>query len=232
MLECVELSKSFGGVHAVSDLTMSVPVEDIHGLVGANGSGKTTAFNLITGFLSPTKGRIFWEGRDITGRPPDAIANLGLVRTFQHANVFPGLTVRDSLFLIQLHHRKTIPTVDEMISECGLEESSSIIARDLSFGAQRRLGVALALMCEPRMLLLDEPAAGLNNLETQEMSTLLLSLSKRNVGILLIDHDMSFVMPLCVDISVMDQGSLLASGTPEEIANDERVIEKFLGSSA
>jgi branched-chain amino acid transport system ATP-binding protein len=233
MIECHDLAKRFGGVQAVRGVAFRWPEGmKICGLIGPNGSGKTTLFNLISGFVAPDRGSVTWRGRDVTRVPAHRRAHLGLVRTFQQTMTFTNLTVRENLALAGLATRAGVERVEEVALLTGVDQFWRTLARDLPFGTARRLGVALALLARPQLLLLDEPAAGLNEEEAQRLSRLIRSVTESGVSVFLIEHDMSFLMPLCEFIVVMDSGLVIAEGTPTEVVANENVVSSYLGVEA
>jgi branched-chain amino acid transport system ATP-binding protein len=233
MLECRDLAKRYGGVQAIAGLSLAWPEgTSICGLIGPNGSGKTTLFNLISGFVAPDSGRILWEGRDITRDQAHRRARLGLVRTFQQTMTFPHLSVRENIALAGLATGAGPDRQEEVAELTGAHAFWPTLAMDLPFGAGRRLGVALALLASPKLLLLDEPAAGLNEDESERLAELIRSINKSGVAVFLIEHDMSFLMPLCGFVFVMDTGKVIAGGPPAAIVADENVINSYLGVQA
>ncbi|MCM3568242.1 ABC transporter ATP-binding protein [Neobacillus mesonae] len=243
-----ELTKDFGGLRALSGISFSVEPGKIVGLIGTNGAGKTTCFNVVTGFSKPTSGRVMVDGTDITGKPSHQLARKGVIRTFQQTSLFGKLTVYDNVRAGLHRHRgssaldvlfntrkyredekKINQQVDNVLVQLGLMGRSGIQADELSYGEQKRLAIAVALISKPKYLLLDEPAAGLNPQETSELSSSLASLRSDQFGILLVEHDMKMVMEICDYIVVLASGKLLAKGTPEEIRTNTAVIEAYLG---
>ena len=248
ILEVDRLSRRFGGLTAVDNLTFSVEEGEIHGLIGPNGAGKTTTFNVISGFYPPTAGRVLYRGQDISGLKTSAIAALGLVRTFQASVLFHEFTVLDNVRVGCHRHAgatffnsllgtngkreaEALERAEEILAFFGLAERKDEVASNLPHGLQRSLGIAVALAAEPELLLLDEPFTGMNPEETRQMMELLLKIQARGVTLLLVEHDMQAVMGLCGKITVLSFGSLLAEGTPEEIRNHAQVIEAYLGTS-
>lgn len=247
ILELQGLTMRFGGLKAVDGLSFSVRAGSIHGLIGPNGAGKTTTFNAISGFFRPTSGRIFHDGREISSLPMEKVASIGIVRTFQHATLFREFSVFDNV-LAGCYLRRRTGLVDailgrwreqdallhreaeELLIFFGLEERASFSAGTLPHGAQRALGMAIAMAAKPRLILLDEPFTGMNTEETASMMRLTRRLRDRGVSILLVEHDMRAVMGLCDCITVMNSGKLLAQGSPDEIRNHPGVIAAYLGS--
>jgi branched-chain amino acid transport system ATP-binding protein len=246
ILDVQNLTKDFGGFHAVSKLTFSVEPGEILGLVGPNGAGKTTTFNLITGFSAPTAGRILFKGQEVTGRPPHDLAQRGLVRTFQNTRVFARLSVEDNIRIgcfkrEQGGLRRTLfgiprdeadalaARVEEIVAFTGLEERRGRIADDLAYGEQRTLEIAIALGADPELLLLDEPFAGMNPAEADACMALIHRTRERGVTVVLVDHHMDTLMKHCHRLVVMHHGEKLAEGRPEEIQHNPKVIETYLG---
>lgn len=234
LLEVRGLAKRFGGVQALADLSFQVREGEILGMIGPNGSGKTTTFNLITGFYPPDHGRVSFAGRDITGLPPYKVCAEGICRTFQIAKPFRELTVlRNVVMAALLRHPE--PRVAEsrakaVLRTVGLERQADIEAGSLTTIDQRRLEVARALGTEPRLLLLDETMAGLNPAETGEAMRLITGLRAQGLAVIVVEHVMRAVMSLSDRIIVLDQGAKIAEGAPREISSDPRVIQAYLGT--
>jgi branched-chain amino acid transport system permease protein len=248
-LEIQSVTHRFGGLVVLSDLSFRVEPGTILGLIGPNGAGKTTLFNIISGILRPTAGRALFNGVSITGCSPAAVAGLGIVRTFQITSLFPDLSVEDNIrtatYLWSRHglasalahtpafrarEAEIERTVEETLRLVRLTSSRTVPARALSYGAQRGLEVALALATRCRLILLDEPAAGLNPEETAHLREVILGLRARGLTVVLIEHDMQLVMGLCDRIVVLNHGEKITEGTPQEVVADPRVIDAYLGS--
>ena len=235
------LTKRFGGLTAVDNLSYTLAGGRLHAIIGPNGAGKTTLFNLISGLLTPDAGRIFFGGRDITGLEPHEISRLGVKRTLQIKSVFPRLSVADNLWITaQAEHRFLHPfrpaahdrgiaaKVERTLDRIGLADLARRPAGTLSYGDVALLEIGMALISEPRLLLLDEPTCGMSPAETDRAVENIRALA-RSIDIVIIEHDMEVVFEIAADITVMALGAILASGTPQEIAADERVREAYLG---
>jgi len=222
------LQKSFGGVTAVKDMHFAVHEGEIFGLIGPNGAGKTTAFNLITGFTRPDKGSVEWLGADVTRVSPSARARAGLVRTFQQPRTFPKLTVRENMVIAAQSAGET-QDIDGVLADFGLAEEAETLAGRLSYGHSKRLGVALAAAAGAKMLMLDEPAAGLNAADIKQLMADLVRLRDQGRTIWLVEHHMDVIMHLCDRVMVLDAGAMITTGAPDDVVADPRVIEAYLG---
>ena len=234
-LETEEIIMHFGGLQALVETSIKVEPGKITSLIGPNGAGKTTLFNVITGFLTPTSGRVIMNGENITNKSIIARSKLGIARTFQKLEAFNTLSARDNILVAaeKYRHRSQIPTkleVDALIENIGLSDFADITVGTLPTGIARRVELARALATHPSILLLDEPSSGLNETETEEMAQLLTRLAKQGLSILLVEHDMSFVMSVSEFIYVLDFGSIIAQDIPEQIQNDPKVRTAYLGA--
>jgi branched-chain amino acid transport system ATP-binding protein len=246
ILQTESLSKSFGALTAVKDVSLSIAAGSLHSIIGPNGAGKTTLFNLLTGTFAPTSGKIIFDGKDITGTPANRVAHLGLARSFQRTNVFPAFSLFDNVWVAAfatgrswngLFYKKAnaypeaTARARAALSDVGLLPKADVAAREISHGEQRQLELAIALAAAPRVLLLDEPAAGLSPEETRNMVALVRGLKGRYT-IVLIEHKIDIIMSVSDRISVMHFGSLIAEGSPEEIQRNPDVRRAYLGGIA
>lgn len=233
MLEIAGMAKSFGGVHAIRDVSLTVQMDRITSLIGPNGSGKTTLFSLVTGFHKPDAGRVTFLGTDITGMAPEEIARLGMVRTFQLVQPFAGQTVRENIAVgAHLHiasRRAALAMAEEIAARVGLGDRLDFDAASLTVAGRKRLEVARALATQPKMILFDEVMAGLNPSEIRDVVPVIREIAGSGVTIFMIEHVMEAVMSLSDYTFVLNQGELIAQGEPEKIAADPGVIEAYLG---
>ena len=244
LLELSGLSKRFGGLKAVDDVSFTMAEGELFGIIGPNGAGKTTLFNLVTGTLRPTSGEVRFRGEKLTGLKPDAVARKGIVRTFQATTIFREASVLDNArrahLLRTLHQPARLMAgrtewqaseaeALEILKLLELDRFSAQKARELPYGSQKLLGVAMALVTRPRLLLMDEPAAGLNPNETRALGGLFERLRSRGTDIVLVEHDVRLVMSVCHRVLVLNYGRAIAVGRPDEIRNDPQVIEAYLG---
>ncbi|MFL5796788.1 MAG: ABC transporter ATP-binding protein [Actinomycetota bacterium] len=235
-LQVRELSKSFGGVRALRSVSLDVDPGETLGLIGPNGSGKTTLVNCVSGVLAPSRGTVVFEGSDVTRWSRTRRARAGLARTYQSLRLFRGLTVAENVEcgLVRSTHDRASERqarVEAILDEHGLVELSGVPVADLSYGLQRRVEIARTLVSNPRALLLDEPAAGLADEETAALRELLVETRERlGLSILIIDHDVSFIMAISDRVTVLDDGRVLFSGSPREVARDPEVITAYLGT--
>lgn len=234
MLEVQHLTVSYGGVHAVNDVSFTVGSGEILGLIGPNGAGKSTTVNAITGIVKPDRGRVLLAGVNYAGAPPHRAARAGIGRTFQQAQLWTGMTVEQNLLLPLRHMSRDEKRsrVSDIAHAVGISELLGMPASILPYGTRRLAEVGRALVGDPRVLILDEPAAGLSTTEKGKLAALLAEVARSGTAVLLIDHDMQFVMRSCPRLVVMDAGSVIATGAPTEIQRDRVVLESYLGSGA
>jgi branched-chain amino acid transport system ATP-binding protein len=247
-LEIEHLTMQFGGLVAVKDLSMSVRKGELHGLIGPNGSGKTTIFNVLSGYYKPTGGSVRFEGKEVAGLPAYQITQLGFARTFQNLRLFSSMTVLDNVLVGMGHHgqigvweaifspvavareeRDFLDRAMKLLELLEITDYAGDLATSLPYGHQRRVEIARALATQPKLLLLDEPAAGLNNIETQTLREILAKIINSGITILLVEHDMKLVMEACETITVLDYGKKIAEGTAAAVSGDPVVVEAYLG---
>lgn len=248
LLETHDVCKYFGGLKALEKVNMQVHEGDIFGIIGPNGAGKTTLFNICSGIYKPTHGKVTFLGENTTDLTPDKIARRGMARTFQNIQLFNFMTVLENV-KIGFHIRTTTGIVSsilrdnnykrdeafitqkslEILEHVGLESYKDTLASNLPYGTQRKVEIARALALDPKLLLLDEPAAGMNPLETQELSEFIIRLNKEGYTIVVIEHDMKFVMNTCTNIIVLNFGQKICEGTPEVVKNDQNVSQAYFG---
>ena len=251
LLELKAATIRFGGLVAVNSVSFTLNKGDLFGLIGPNGAGKTTCFNMITGVYEPTSGEIWFDGKNISGTPPNRIASLGISRTFQNIRLYHSLSVLENVMVGAFLRHKTglmsslaylpsaIKETEELKEESlklldvvNLRGVAPVRSADLAYGMQRRLEIARAMATRPQLLLLDEPAAGMNPMEKEELNGMVKKIrDEHGMTVLLIEHDMRFVMSLCERIVVLDHGEEIASGPPQEIRNDPKVIAAYLGEA-
>jgi len=234
MLRLDSISKKFGGVKAVSQVSLELSDGDVLGLIGPNGAGKSTLINLITGLLTPDEGQIYLSNLNITSKKPYERARLGLARTFQNLRIYPNLSVGQNIEVASISSNYSSRTMnfdlDEITHIFDLDDKIDLASEELSYGHLRRLEIVRALALNPLVLLLDEPAAGMNENETQELSNSLKWVQNNTAcAIIVIDHDLKFIMGVCDKITVMNMGEVIASGKPNEISNNKRVKEAYIG---
>ena len=252
LLEVTRLRKEFGGLVAVDDVDFTIEERAISSLIGPNGAGKTTFFNMLTGVYKPTAGRILFDGEDVTGKPPHAITEKGIGRTFQNIRLFQNMTALENVLVgmhcrlkggilrsivrtprIRHEEREAREKGHELLAFSGLRDKDDEISRNLSYGDQRRLEVARALATQPKLLLLDEPTAGMNPQETVAFTEFVDKLrTDQGLTVLLIEHDMKVVLGVSERVTVLDHGEKIAEGTPSEVTANERVREAYLGTRA
>jgi branched-chain amino acid transport system ATP-binding protein len=251
MLHLSSIAKNFGGLQVLQNISLTIPERGIFGLIGPNGAGKTTVFNLITGLLAPTSGTIEFRGQPLNGLAPYRITRCGIARTFQNIRVFKEMTLAENVLVaigrqdrygamgvlwpsarLRAAQQRERAEAKKLLAKVGLADKAAILAGTLSYGEQRRLEIARALATAPKLLLLDEPAAGMNGAEKQQLMEEIVKLEESGLSILIIEHDMRFVMGLCRQITVLHFGRLIAQGTPEEIRANPAVVEAYLGEES
>lgn len=248
LLELSGVERRFGGLKVLQGVNLAIPQGGVFGLIGPNGAGKTTVFNLITGLQQPDGGAIRFDGRDLSGLKPHQITRLGMARTFQNIRIFKGMSLLENVMVGQHSHlrygalglllasagfrsqeQRARERARELLSWVGLESQAEEVADNLSYGDQRKLELARALATEPRLLLLDEPVAGMNSAEKDEIMGVIRAIAARGFTVFMIEHDMKFVMGLCEQIAVLNFGQIIALGNPEQIRTNPQVIEAYLG---
>lgn len=251
MVRIQQLNRSFGGVQALTNVSLTIQSHAIYGLIGPNGAGKTTLFNVLTGLIPPSSGQVFFAGKSLAGLKPHQILQRGIARTFQNIRLFAGLSVLENVMIGR--HARTHAGVlgaimrdrrtraeeaaihqhaEKLLAQVGISHHRHALAANLSYGDQRRLEIARALASEPQLLALDEPAAGMNPTERDSLRELIVQLhTQHNLTVLIIEHDVNLMMRLCDRIAVLDFGQLIAEGTPEHIRAHPSVINAYLGSA-
>jgi len=248
MLQLSSVAKNFGGLQVLQDISLTVPERGIFGLIGPNGAGKTTLFNLVTGLLEPTRGSIEFLGQRLTGLAPHRVTRCGIARTFQNIRIFKEMTLAENVLVAmgrqdgpspirvllpsaswRMAQQRERAAATVLLAKVGLADKATTLAGKLSYGEQRRLEIARALATAPKLLLLDEPAAGMNSAEKQQLMDEIVKLEAGGLSIWIIEHDMRFVMGLCQQIAVLNFGQLIAQGTPGQIRTNPEVVEAYLG---
>lgn len=248
MLEIKSVRKRFGGLVALGGVDLALPDTGVYGIIGPNGSGKSTLFNVVSGFYAPDAGEVRLNGRVLSGLAPHRVARAGVVRTFQLSRAFGGLSVRENVLmgaqnrigerpLAALFARRAwrrqenelMREADAVLARLGIDHQSELMAARLSYGQGKLLELARALMAHPRVLLLDEPTAGVNPTLVRRLAALVRAIAEEGRLVVVIEHNMPFVMGLCDRVSVLDRGTVLATGTPDEVRSDERVLDAYLG---
>lgn len=248
LLEAKQLSKSFGGLKAISNVSFSIPDKCIYGIIGPNGAGKTTLFNVLTGFQTADSGQVFFQEKNILGHSPEKISTAGMARTFQNIRLFGNMTALENVMVgchgksnsgiigaifrnktTCIEEQQIIDTAQHFLIYVGLSKASNQMANTLSYGDQRRLEIARALATGARLLAFDEPAAGMNPTETTQLNLLLEKIHADNITIMLIEHDVKLMMNVCEKILVLDHGEVITEGSPSEVRCHPKVIEAYLG---
>ena len=249
LLELSGIGKQFGGLHALSEVSLHIERGEIYGLIGPNGAGKTTLFNVITGLYQPNAGEFRFNGHSYQAAKPHVLAAAGIARTFQNIRLFANLTALENVMIgrhvrtgtgvlgallrnkaARLEERACRARAHELLRYVGIEKPSQTLAKNLSYGEQRRLEIARALATDPLLLSLDEPAAGMNATETEALKVLLQDIRKTGITVLLIEHDVKLIMGLCDRVAVLDYGRKIAEGVPEQVRNNPAVIAAYLGA--